>query len=203
MEKNSIKKDCLEVDELMRCIRENVDSDREKAMEAFGMVYDKYKETLWTICVKVCGDNAVADKVYWETWKKIQKHPVYDYRNNKVTFATWMSRIAHNVWIDILKKEVPLVDDTIDNYLELEAREEEEMEPSFNAKLMDEALAELTDKEREILKIYVTYDTDKKLHVPQEVLDELKTRYQTSSANLRQIKSRALEKVRNYISRHQ
>ncbi len=81
--------------------------------------------------------------------------------------------------------------------------EEEESEPSANARLIDGAMAELTEREREILRIYLTYDTDKKLHVPQDVLDELQRRYQTTPANLRKIKSRALEKVRDYVRKHQ
>ena len=35
--------DCLRADELMRAVRENMDSDREKAKTAFGEIYQKYK----------------------------------------------------------------------------------------------------------------------------------------------------------------
>ena len=198
------KKDCLKADELMRVIREKVDSNREEAMNAFGELYDIYKGVLWELCVKVCGDNATADLVYERTWKNIQNHPNYDYQTHNVSFETWMSRIAHNAWYDVMKKSVPITEDTIDDLVATEEGiEEEETEPSTNARLIDEAMAELTEKEREILKIYLLNDTDKKLHVPQEALDELKNRYQTTSANLRKIKSRALEKVRDYVRKHQ
>lgn len=199
------RKDCLEAEELMRVIRENIDSDRQKAMKAFGKIYEKYCEVLWTVCVKVCGGNAVADKVFGETWKKILNHPNYDYTNNKVTIMTWLSRIAHNARLDILKKELPMFDYTIDDYLETEIgiEEEKDIELSFSAQLIEGALAELSEKERDILKTYILYDTDKKSHVPDEVLDELKERYQTTSTNLRQIKKRALSKVRDYIRKHQ
>jgi len=198
------RKDCLEAEELMRVIRENIDSDRQKAMKAFGKIYEKYSEVLWTICLNVCGDNAVADKVFGETWKKILNHPNYNYTKKKVTITTWISCIAHNAWLDILKKELPMSDYTIDDYLESEIGiEEEDIELSFNAHLIEGALAELSDKERDILKTYILYDTDKKRHVPDEMLDELKERYQTTSTNLRQIKKRALDKVRDYIRKHQ
>lgn len=198
------RKDCLKADELMRVIREKVDSDREEAMNAFGELYDIYKDVLWGLCVKVCGDNATADLVYERTWRNIQNHPNYDYREHNVSFETWMSRIAHNAWCDVMKKSVPIAEDTIDDIIATEEGiEEEEMEPSTNTRVIDEAMAELTDKERDILKTYLIYDTDKNLHVPQEVLDELKNRYQTTSANLRKIKSRALEKVHDYVRKHQ
>ena len=204
MVKNRIRQDCLKADELMRVIREKVDSDREEAMSAFGELYDIYKDVLWGLCVKVCGDNATADLVYERTWKNIQNHPNYDYLKYNVSFETWMSRIAHNAWRDVMKKTVPMAEDTIDDIIASEVgEEEEEREPSANARLIDEAMAELTEREREILKIYLTYDTDKKLHVPQDVLDELQKRYQTTPANLRKIKSRALEKVRDYVRKHQ
>lgn len=194
----------MEAEELMRVIRENIDSNREKAMDAFGNVYNKYSKVLRTICVKVCGDNSIADKVFEITWKKIMNRPDYNYSKFGVTFETWMSRIARNVWIDILKKEVPLEDKTIDECIEdEEGVEEEEVEPSFEAKLIDSALEELTEKERDILKTYILFDTDNKKHVPDEVLDELRNRYQTTSANLRKIKSRAFDKVRDYIRKHQ
>ena len=204
MVKNRIRQDCLKADELMRVIREKVDSDREEAMSAFGELYDIYKDVLWGLCVKVCGDNATADLVYERTWRNIQNHPNYDYRKYNVSFETWMSRIAHNTWYDVMKKSVPIAEDTIDDLIASEVGvEEEETEPSTKARLIDEAMAELTEKEREILKIYLIYDTDKKLHVPQEVLDELKNRYQTTSVNLRKIKSRALEKVHDYVRKYQ
>ena len=204
MVKNRIKQDCLKADELMRVIREKVDSNREEAMNAFGELYDIYKGVLWKLCVKACGDKASADLVYERTWRNIQNHPNYDYRKYNVSFETWMSRIAHNAWFDVMKKSVPITEDTIDDLVASEMGvEEEETGPSANAKLIDEAMAELTEKERDILKIYLIHDTDKKLHVPQDVLDELKDRYQTTPANLRKIKSRALEKVRDYVRKHQ
>ncbi len=202
--KKRIRQDCMKADELMRVIREKVDSDREEAMSAFGELYDIYKDVLWGLCVKVCGNNATADLVYERTLKNIQNHPNYDYQKYKVSFVTWMSRIAQNAWRDVIKKSVPIADDAIDDIIASEVcLDEEDRGPSANARLIDEAMAELTEREREILKIYLTYDTDKRLHVPQDVLDELQKRYQTTPANLRKIKSRALEKVRDYVVKHQ
>ena len=204
MIKKSVRKDCLEAEDLMRVIRENIDSDRGKAMAAFGNIYYKYNKVLWTICVKVCGDNPVADKVFTTTWKKIMNHPDYNYTEFGVTFETWMSSIAKNAWIDTLKKEVPLEDKTIDDCIEAEEGVvEEDVVPSFEAELIERALEELTEKERDILKTYILYDTNNKKHVPDEILDELRERYQTTSVNLRKIKSRALEKVQDYVKKYQ
>ena len=204
MKKNSKLKNCLEADEWMRVIRENLDSDKEKAKEAFGNIYSKYNAVLWWMCSKACGDRANADLVYDSTWKRIWNHPDYDFKRHGVEFVTWMARIAHNVWVDVKKKQVQMADDAIDDLIQTEVgEEEEEVIPSFNMMLIEGAMAELTEKERDILKTYIVYDTDKMKHVPSEVLDDLKERYQTTSVNLRKIKSRALEKVRDYISKHQ
>jgi DNA-directed RNA polymerase sigma subunit (sigma70/sigma32) len=68
-------------------------------------------------------------------------------------------------------------------------------------KALDEALQTLSDKERDILLTYMMYQEGNK-HLPDEVIQVLCDRYETSSINLRKIKQRALEKVRSHIIQH-
>ena len=42
----------------MQEVRAYKDSDNEKAWEAFGNVYQKYNEALYTLCRNVCRDDA-------------------------------------------------------------------------------------------------------------------------------------------------
>lgn len=188
--------------DLMRIIRESKKVDEVKAKEAFGALYYSFKDILWSLCVSVCGDTADADLVYQATWRKIYKNPSYDDTSHDVSFETWMSRIAKNAWLDIRRKQV-LIDREPEKGFEImetdDSFDREEREPTLDEKLLMEALAQLTEKEFDIMRTYIEYDTDAKKHVPDEILKGLQTKYHTTATNLRQIKSRALKKVKSYI----
>lgn len=194
--------ECQEAHELMRVVREHSGTDEAKA--AFGEIYRRYWKTLWALCVKVCGQGVGADLVFEETWRRIWKHPYYDYETYRTRFETWMSRIATRTACDI-RIELTLGDEELLKMnlsvlpVECEVDGAKEEESNLNLKLVEEAMALLSEKESDILRTYVMYDTDSKRHVPDKILDELRTKYQTSNANLRKIKSRALEKVRDYV----
>lgn len=195
--------DCLWAEMQMREVRAYKDSDRDKAREAFGKVYQKYQENLYTLCRKVCGDEGSADLVYGETWKKIWNKPEYDYQGYKTTFMVWASIIAKRIWIDLRQKTILRTDHEKFPDIPIEAHEYEIEEnpelPNINEALLEEALHQLTEKEYDILMTYIEYDTDKKKHVPDRIIEELTAKYQTTPVNLRQIKSRSLKKVITYI----
>lgn len=200
-----IIKESLETDELMRTIRENKNSDREKALDAFGRIYQKYKDNLWRLCKKVCSDDGNADLVYEITWKKIWKSPIYDYKKYGVSFIVWMSVIARRAWLDIKVKtilgcdaELPEIAVAPDEFDYVETNEP----VNINETLLEDALHQLSDKEYDILLTYIEYDTDQNKHVPSHIIEALLTKYQTTSVNLRKIKSRALQKVKEYIDRN-
>ena len=194
--------DCLWTDEQMQSVRDNIDSDIGKAKEAFGKVFQKYHEALMILCVNVCGDNGYADLVFEITWKKIWNNPNYDYNTHKVSFKAWMSKIAQRAWLDIKLKAILGSDAKMPEPSvgpkEFELVDEVEI-PNINEKLLEEALHQLTDKEYDILMTYIEYDTDEKKHIPDDVMKILTTKYQTTPANLRQIKCRSLKKVKDYI----
>lgn len=197
--------DCLWADELMRAVRENMDSDREKAKTAFGEIYQKYKSILWMFCTHVCGDDGNADLVYEITWQKIWKNPTYDYNIYKVSFKAWMAVIAKRTWFDIKKKAILGSDEEMKE-LPVEPEDFELVDtgevPDMKVKVLEEALHQLTEKEYDVLMTYIEYDTDQKKHIPDNILAVLTTKYQTTAVNLRQIKCRALKKVKDYIEQH-
>lgn len=191
-----------EAHELMRVVREQKDTG--EAKEAFGKVYNKYKNDLWRLCISVCGDNGNADLVYDATWKKIWNSPSYDYNKHGVSFNTWMSIIAKRAWLDIRVKAI-LGSDAEMPEIAVEPEEfgcdEAEESISINEKLLEDALHQLSEKEYDVLLTYIEYDTDQKKHVPDQIIEALKTKYQTTSVNLRKNKSRALQKVKDYIDK--
>ena len=194
--------ECQEAHELMRVVREHKDTG--EAKEAFGKIYNKYKNDLWRLCQSVCGDDGNADLVFGATWKKILNSPIYDYNKYGVSFNTWMSKIANRAWLDIKAKailgsdaEMPEIAVAPEDFDCDEADES----ISINENLLEEALHQLSEKEYDVLLTYIEYDTDQKKHVPDQIIEALKTKYQTTSVNLRKIKSRALQKVKDYIDK--
>lgn len=199
-----VESECLWADDLMRVVRDNKDSDREVAWDAFGKIYQKYKSLLWTLCSYYCGDGVNADLVYEATWEKIWNSPKYDYKQYKGSFKVWLAKMAKWAWLDVRAKSVLGTDAEIPD-IPVEPKDlelvEEHVPLNVNEILLEEALRQLSDKEYDILMTYLEYDTDQKKHIPDSVLAVLLTKYQTTPANLRQIKCRALKKVKDYIEK--
>ena len=72
---------------------------------------------------------------------------------------------------------------------------------SANEKCLDEALATLTEREREIVRFSAEYSVNgKQLRLPPNVLHGLCTRWETTKENVRTIRKRAFDKIRNYVA---
>lgn len=181
-----------------------------EAKEAFKIFYDRYKRFLLSLCYKVCQNiepngAELAKDVFVNTMMAVYESS-NTYNASKSKVATWLSCIAKHEMLDLLnilnekrigeKQFIPLnedlaISDTEDN-IEIETPQK---------KALDEALQTLSDKERDILLTYMMYQEGNK-HLPDEVIQVLCDRYETSSINLRKIKQRALEKVRSHIIQH-
>jgi RNA polymerase sigma factor (sigma-70 family) len=111
----------------------------------------------------------------------------------------WLGRIALNIFRDMLRdrdgrREVPL--DENDPAPEPEPRQTSLT--SARRQLIDEAIDSLSEKEQIVLRtVYQYYEPGKNL--PRAVIEDLANSLKTTSDNLRQIKSRALRKMKQYI----
>jgi RNA polymerase sigma factor (sigma-70 family) len=172
--------------------------NEEEAKEAFKIFYDRHKQYLWNLCCKVCRDIDMANDVMQNTWIAIYKYS-HTYNANKSSVKTWMSKIANNEMIDLLKKETSFIHLNEDVYSIPDVDDAEEITPSLEKREVDKALNLLSDKEKDILLTYMQYSDGNK-HLPDEVISELCRRYSTLPANLRQIKKRSLNKVKDHIN---
>ena len=156
------------------------------------------------ICLSVCGKGPESEIVYERTWEKVFKHPSFGKNKESYAFITWLSRIARNTWYDI-RKQVILGSDLPPEDMGIDISDETVTEsgpPTFEEKLIKEALAELTDKDRDILLTYLDNDIGDGKHLPTSIIKELTTKYGVTSAALRQIKKRSIDKVKSYIEKH-
>lgn len=196
-------------DEELLILMDFKDEDEEQAKEAFNLFYKRYNRLLLSLCLKACSNLNLSDSekvdlseiVFQNTMTKIyQKSHLYDSSKGKI--STWMSRIANNNLISQLSlqdENIRYVDETA---LEFEISSDNEdsisQTQSIEMKILEEALNTLTDKEKDILLTYMMYkDGEKKL--PENVIDNLRKRYSTTSVNLRQIQHRSLKKIEEYI----
>ena len=190
--------------ELMRVVRESKDADIDRAKNAFAILFERYYEELLRICISVCGKGPESEIVYERTWEKVFKHPSFGKNKESYAFITWLSRSARNTWYDI-RKQVILGSDLPPEDMGIDISDETVTEsgpPTFEEKLIKEALAELTDKDRDILLTYLDNDIGDGKHLPTSIIKELTTKYGVTSAALRQIKKRSIDKVKSYIEKH-
>ena len=189
-------------EELMRTI-----SNRDVILsrKAFNIIYDRYKNFLWTLCSTVCNqmypsDTELAKDIFNNTSIAIYKN-AHSYDASKGKLSTWMSRIARNELIDYLHLysnncdalKVPLEEAAKAVY-----SDNLKSKPSVYEKAIDRALKSLKPREREILLTYMMYKDGNK-HLPDDVINSLCEKYQTTPANLRKIKQRALADVERHI----
>lgn len=182
--------------------------DEDEAHEAFRIFYERYKRLLWSLCYSVCNKLDISNVeefarcVFNNTMTAIYEHPTYDGTKSKL--STWMSRIAYHETLDLIadfkindtKKNVPLNEKIAETFPELQEFSDFE---TPEKKILTEALNQLQDRDREILLTSMMYKEVHK-HIPDEILLELSNRYSTTTVNIRQIRKRALDKVKAYIT---
>lgn len=184
--------------------------DEMEAQEAFRVFYDRYKKLLWSLCYGVCtkldieNGEEFAKYVFSNTMMAIYEHPTYDSCKSKL--STWMSKIAFHEALDLIEehglnntKVIPLNETITMSITDKESDIVEYETPQ--KKILNEALNLLSERDREILLTCFMYQEEHK-HLPDEVLDELSRKYSTTSAYIRQIKKRALDKIKAHISQN-
>lgn len=183
------------------------DENESEAQEAFRLFYDKYKRFLWGLCLKVClniesDSTELAKDVFMNTMTAVYESS-HTYNASKSKITTWISCIAKREMLDLLDilKEKRIGEKTfvpLNENLAISNIEEDIEVDTPQKRALNDALQTLSEKERDILLTYMMYHEGNK-HLPDEVTKFLCDRYETTSANLRKIKQRALDKVKNHI----
>lgn len=194
------------------------DDEPQEAQDAFNEFYRRYCHFLTFIVARNCPKNSA---YYDESLIKATVHNTFyrvyfraetfisDEKKDKVIVErqvkAWLSIIAKNELRQLLKATIPylknydLKDDfTSSTLLESPVYLQEDEPVSIKRELIDKALGCLPEREKEVLLTYFRFEDGKK-QLPKEELERLAVLYDTTSDNLRQIKLRALKKVKDYI----
>jgi RNA polymerase sigma-70 factor (ECF subfamily) len=78
---------------------------RRRDPDLLDALIEQYQHRLLRYLSHLCGNRALAEDMFQETWLRVlEKGHQYDGRNK---FATWLFSIGHNVAIDYLRKRQP------------------------------------------------------------------------------------------------
>ena len=192
---------------------------KEVSSQAKTEFYYRYRSFLLQVCRKGCahfdGGDQLAEDIFQNTMIKVFNGITNLYHkfsenttNNSNYIKAWLSVIARNELREFLRKnpdEKKLANpfrpksDEIDISFEINDEKEEITEqPSIQKAKLDKGLSVLTDKEKHILMVYLLYQNpdEPNRHLPDMIITQLCKKYDTNSTNLRQIKRRALLKLK-------
>ncbi len=196
-------------------------NDASLSRQAFEEFYNRFKDFVLLICRKSCiaFDNSyqLADDIFQQTFLKVlhkghtfRKKPAPNKEIYTADIKCWLSMIAKNELINFLRKNpdekslsIPnrLRSDDMENlpFYPTEIDNQVIQPPTLQQHILEKGLAVLTEDERMVLMAYMLYYNRQapNSHLPDEVIKNLTDKLGIKSASLRQIKSRALQKIRN------
>lgn len=124
---------------------------KEGKVEKLAVLFEKYHVQLFNFFLRLTGNRGASEDLVQDVFLRILKYRTTYKGQSK--FTVWMYQIARNAHIDYLRKskgELSL-DDQWDEVMETEPTPLDRLERGQDVKLMQEALARLPLKKREVL----------------------------------------------------
>lgn len=192
--------------------RDVADGDALTARRARGELYQRHVRYLYAVLAKRCGKlletcGSSAEDLVQETFhrafERAHTHrPVEstDPETERRRTRAWLGRIARNLLADSLRSEREV---SASPYVERAAARDSDVpsRPSERVAQMQEALASLSDREQDILRVTALYAHEgAHQRLPNDVSKTLAERWGTSNDNIRAIRRRALQKVRAWFA---
>ena len=193
------------------------DDDAAGARAAWEEFYRRHCAYLYAVCLRAYGDllggePGAADLVA-EAFMRAYEHAdtfdaggVADGDALRRQVRAWLGRIAHRLAQTVLRGRGRLPTRLLEHDQWQQIAEGERGDPadSPRARLAREALLSLTEREQMVLCATFQWYQPGQEHqrLPNDVAADLSETLQTTPENLRQVRRRALRKVRAYIDRH-
>lgn len=131
---------------------------KEGKVEKLAVLFEKYHVQLFNFFLRLTGNRGASEDLVQDVFLRILKYRTTYKGQSK--FTVWMYQIARNAHIDYLRKskgELSL-DDQWDEVMETEPTPLDRLERGQDVKLMQEALARLPLKKREVLVLSRYHD---------------------------------------------
>lgn len=163
---------------------------------AFTQLYERHRLGLFRFLMGLCGDQAIAEEVFQETWMSLIRSESVQ-REAAVLFKTWLYQIARNRLIDHWRKQGKYLqhEEVFDEQLHDQAIDEPDPERQLSLSQdqarIQAALADLPAEQREVFLLRAHSDLE--LH---EIAELTRTPAETVKSRLRY----ALQKMRRLLS---
>ncbi len=95
---------CMHANTEIHCIERIKKGDH----EAFSWIVDKYKDLVYTLCIKMLSSAEDAEEAAQDVFVKVYKS-INSFRGNS-KFSTWIYRITYNQCISMIRKKVKMID---------------------------------------------------------------------------------------------
>lgn len=194
-------------------------NDASLSRQAFEEFYHRFKDFVLLVCRKSCvafdNSNQLADDIFQHTFLKVL-HKGFTFRKREepgkeiytAEIKSWLSRIAKNELINFLRKNPDEKSLTIPKRIRSHELEnlsfdagiidnEPLQPPTMQQHVLDKGLSILTEDEKMVLMTYMLYYNRQapNSHLPDDIIKNLTNKLGVKAASLRQIKSRALQKI--------
>lgn len=188
-------------------------SDEVSAHEAFNEFYYRYHEYLERVCARACfrfekQNNGLANAVFnntlariyegAETYMKIED--ITDHAGKTLRMKAWLGKIAENELYKLLNDEKNFRHNTElnEDMIVFDTQPEdcyEETPPCAEMLALESAWQILTEREQVILRYSFLYHEEGK-YLPHETIEYLCTTYGMLPSNVRQVRCRAMKKLK-------
>jgi RNA polymerase sigma factor (sigma-70 family) len=187
--------------------------DATGARDAWAEFYRRHHGYLYSVCRRahrsLIGDDRVFDLIHDTFIRAFQRACSFhgagdaDLDGQQRLARAWLGAVSEHVVRDYFRREPqvefvdvePFADDSGPG-------REATSEPPVS--LLDAALETLTDREQEVLRTTALWYKPGERHqrLPNKIMEQLMTSLGTSSANVRQIRVRAIAKVKSFMDSH-
>ncbi len=188
------------------------ETDPEAARAAWAAFYKRHLSFLLTACRKYAqgllrygAAEDLAEDTMLRVWDNgaatYRCDPTADADTARLRVRAWLCRIAHNIAANRLRGRTLLQIDLSDFEWTLIAEPSKGTPSEMSDRLRAAMQTALTDRERQVIRVVAQYDDPLHpgRHLPEDVLSDLERQLGTTRENIRQIKSRALRKLKAAI----
>lgn len=111
----------------------------------------------------------------------------------------WLGKIARNLLLELLRARPETLTSDMDGQAECQRDSEPPSHHQRKLRAIGDALASLSEREQDVLRVTAMYyRSTAHQRLPNDVSEELATRWQTTNENIRAIRSRALRRVAEF-----
>jgi RNA polymerase sigma-70 factor, ECF subfamily len=162
---------------------------------ALAQLFDRYNHLVFSLAFAIVNDRATAEEITLDVFMRVwQKAESYRFEQAKV--STWLSHIARNHAIDILRRRAARLDqyathweDSISDPEPGENDPQEHTEISLQRERIHSALAQLPQEQKQALELayFKGYTQRQIAEVLKQPLGTIKTRFRLALQKLRDI----------------